>query len=413
MACSILFFVLLTNIILKRILMSKVYYVDSFNIKGAHEQFNSSLILMCRKLFVEVKCFTSKSSYQNHVKLTKNRDVLTMEYRNLYVVAGDKKISWLIRYIISAVQNIRFLFIVPKDAILIFPFNNLFSLSILNFFNRFLRKKVVIFCHGEMEGLLGANMKSGTLAKMLYRLLNNFLLNPNVKIADDLYFVVLGDKIKENITKLIAKDKSSNFISIDHPYLFDFPKEKIIEAKKLNFGIVGVLNESKGANIFLEFVDLLSSSVRDKIIISAIGKIDIATEKLVNRDIFFLPQNGTIISRKIFDLQINELDFILFFYHHDSYKITASGAIMDALNMQKPILALRNDYFDYLFEKFGHFGYLFDSINQMTDVLEKIVSGEMNTKFNFMQIKNNFSPESIAIQMENEFEKIRFINRLK
>jgi glycosyltransferase involved in cell wall biosynthesis len=72
---------------------------------------------------------------------------------------------------------------------------------------------------------------------------------------------------------------------------------------------------------------------------------------------------------------------------------------------------LRNDYFEYLFEKFGDFGYLFDTIDEMADAVEKIVSGQMKGEFNFEQIKNNFSPESISRQMKNEFGKIKFINR--
>jgi hypothetical protein len=391
--------------------MSKVYYVDSFNIKGAHEQFNSSLMIMCKILFGEVKCWTSKSSYENYLKLTKKCDIKGIQHRNLYVIAGNNKVSWVIRYLFSAIQNVRFLFLVPKDVILIFPSNNIFSLRILNFFNGFLRKKIIIFCHGEMEGLLGGTKHSGFLAKILYGLLNNFFLNPNIKIVSNVYFAVFGDRIKENIGNMITKDKFSNFISIDHPYLFDSSKKELKKNNKLNLGIVGVLNENKGADAFLDFVDLLNPLFRDAITISAIGKIDIDIEKLEKRGVLFLPQNGTIISREIFDLKINELNFILFFYSHDSYKITASGAIMDALNMEKPIVALRNDYFEYLFEKFGDFGYLFDTIDEMADAVEKIVSGQMKGEFNFEQIKNNFSPESISRQMKNEFGKIKFINR--
>ncbi|KAF2513537.1 glycosyltransferase family protein [Flavobacterium foetidum] len=392
--------------------MSKVYYIDSFSTEGMHEQFNSSLIVICNLLFDNVECCTSKSSWKNSLKLIKNRNLQNVEYRKLFVVAGSNKINWIIRYLTSALQNIRFLLLVPKDAVLIFPFNNIFSLRILNFLNRFFKKKVVIFCHGEMEGLLGANEHSGFLARALYNMLNNFFTNQKVKIADNVYFVVFGDKIESNIKSIINEDKIENFISIDHPYLFDgkFKQlNKTDKLNKLNLGTVGVLNRAKGVDSLLHFVDLLSPLVRDFVNVSAVGKIEIDIEELKKRNILYLLQNGAIISRETYDAKINELDFILFFYSQDSYKITASGAIMDAIKMEKPIIALKNDYFEYLFNKFGAFGYLFDTIDEMVNTVEKIASGKIKDNFNFEQIKNNFSPESISRQTLKEFEKIKFI----
>lgn len=388
--------------------MSKAYYVDSFNIKSAHEQFNSSLSIICEILFEDVKFWTSKSSYDSFLKLT-NYKIRDIEHSSLYVMSGEGKVSWIIRYLLSSIQNLRFLFLVPKDTILVFPFNNIFSLRILNFFNRFLKKRIVVFCHGEMEGLLGSTIHTGSFAKVLYKIQNNFFLNPKVKIDDKLFFAVFGDKIAENIGKLVTKDKLENFITIDHPYLFNGLRTRQNNSKKLNLGIVGVLNESKGANLFLSFTDSLKTRVKKNVNISAIGKVEIDIQKLISRDILFLEQDGNVISREIFDLKINELDFILFFYNLESYKITASGAIMDALNMEKPIIALKNDYFMYLFEKFGEFGYLFDNVNEMADVVEKISTGEIKNDFNFKEIKKNFSPESIAMQMKKELIRIKFI----
>lgn len=389
--------------------MSKVYYVDSFSIEGTHEQFNTSLIIICDLLFAEVSTWASESSLSNSIKLINDRNLNNVYYKNLHVGKGSKKLGWIIRYLFSALQNIRFLIRVPKDTILIFPSNNILSLRILNFFNGFLNKRVVIFCHGEMEGLLGATEHSGIFAKILYKLLNNFFLNPKIKINDKLHFVVFGNKIKKNIGDIIGDEKSSHFLSIDHPYLFGHNEKEPVKVNKLNLGSVGVLNKAKGADVLLDFVDLLNSSVRKKINISSIGKIDIPIEEMRKRDIIFLPQNRTIIDREIYDSKIKELDFILFFYPVNSYKITASGAIMDSLNMEKPILALRNDYFEYLFEKFGNFGYLFDDVYQMVDTVEQIVLGNIKEKFNFKEIKNNFSPESISKQMLSEFDKIGFI----
>lgn len=63
------------------------------------------------------------------------------------------------------------------------------------------------------------------------------------------------------------------------------------------------------------------------------------------------------------------LDYILLLYPADTYRLIASGAVLDCIRFRKPVLALATEYFRYLFDKFGRFGYLADSVDELTELL--------------------------------------------
>ena len=376
-----------------------------------HEQFNSSLIKILFLLFDDVTYFMGKSAYDNSLKLIDNNAFLKNKYKSVFVYKGFEGVGWVLRYLISAFQNIKFLIIAPKDCVLIFPHNNILALPILNLLNKHFNKSILIFCHGEMEGLIESKFSNGLVAKFLNWQLKRFFVDKNNTISESIYFSVFGNKIKNNLELLINENKYSNFISVDHPYLFDEVSRSCLKNGRLLFGSVGVFNKDKGANLFLELIDQLPSNILNSVNFTVIGKIiDIHLVELKKRKIKYLSQENYLITREVYDKNIEELDYILFFYDYKNYKITASGAIMDALNKEKPIIALKNDYFEYLFYTYGEFGFLYNSIEDMAIGISKLVSGELSVQFNFNEIKNNFKPESIALQLKKELLNTNLIN---
>ena len=105
------------------------------------------------------------------------------------------------------------------------------------------------------------------------------------------------------------------------------------------------------------------------------------------------------VSREELEKRIEELDIILFLYPCNSYKLMASGAILDALSMQKPIIALKNDYFEYIFKKYSAFGYLFDSIDEIIEVLnrkEKLYKS-IQEKLSVDRVSERFKRELVSM----------------
>jgi len=395
---------------MKKISSTKVLYIDTFSQNSAHEMFNASLILMCSMIFERMDCRISSSSYSNFLKITKGVVPENVKHEKLFVIEGESRFRLTMRYLVSTIQNIRYLAFSSKGAVIIFPFNNLFSLRIINFLNKFYRRKILIFCHSEMEGIVSSKKKGGGLHRILTKLAQNFFLNSNIDVSEGLYFSVLGDVLKNNIKTTLDDKKAIKFISMDHPYLFES-----IELKKencnLNIATVGSISKVKGLLNFVEFAKKIKPQVREHLKISIIGSTHEDTKLLNESGIEFSSGTNKFLSREKMGKSLSELDYILFFYPEDSYRITASGAIMDAIYYEKPILALRNEYFEYLFCKFGKFGYLFSNIDEMVDRVEELYSNRLVTNFNFKDLKLKFSPESISKEFFKELNNIGFLKK--
>lgn len=395
----------------KKVVATKALYIDTLNEGSHHEMFNSSLIMMCSIVFDVVECKLDKSVYKAISNIVNNDFPQNTYFKYITVIKGNSRFRSILRYLFSALQNVRYLVLAPNDVVLVYSSNNLLGIRFLNFFNKIYKKKILIFCHGDMEGLVTSPKKGGYLHRLLTWLSHDFFLNPNVKIADNIHFSVMGDVLKNNISELVSNDKVLKFIRIDHPYIFKKIeiKEPIKEDDLLSIGTVGVLSKNKGMDSFIEFVSKSNVLQKGKIKTSIIGKIDGDSSLIANLGIA-TSFNNQIISRNILEESINKLDFILFFYPKESYKITASGAIMDAISARKPILALKNDYFEYIFDKYGEFGYLFDEIDQMINKLNELISNRQIVDFDFEKIQLSFTPEALSLQLQDELVRIGYLN---
>ncbi|RYF26874.1 MAG: hypothetical protein EOO42_00175, partial [Flavobacteriales bacterium] len=129
------------------------FFIDTYSEKSSHEMFNASLMLMCAIVFDQVDCRMGQSAYENYLKIIKRPSPENIVRKRTFVVAGNSRLSLVLRYLVSAMQNIKYLLLSPKEAVLIFPFNNLFSLAFLNTINKIYKRKILIFCHSEMEGI--------------------------------------------------------------------------------------------------------------------------------------------------------------------------------------------------------------------------------------------------------------------
>lgn len=395
---------------INKISANKAIYIDTYSTESYHEMFNSSLILMCSLVFDKVDCRMSKSSFVVFDKLVNGETPNNVNFKKVIVVKGKGRFSLLFRYLFSAFQNLRYLIMAPKNSVLIFPYNNLFGLRLMNFFNKMCKKKVLIFCHGEMEGIVTELKTGGFLHRTLIWLSHNFFLNSRIKISKDIHFSIMGEMIKKNLSELISKDKISKFICVDHPYIFNetiSKNEKSIDL--FCIGTVGVLNDAKGMSSFVEFVSKIDPAYRKKLHVSVTGRIEGDISLLKNLGIDVIEQKKTI-SRNEYNKRIENLDLLLFFYPNDSYQITASGAIMDAVYQRKSLLALNNDYFKYVFGKFGKFGCIVDNNDEMLDKLYNLIDKKEKVLFDFKDIQGKFTPQTISVQFSNELQSIGYLN---
>lgn len=388
---------------------SSAYYIDTFAQGSTHEMVNSSLMIMCANVFEKVTCKVSKSSIQAFNNVIDSDAPVNLNFDQIWVIRGESRASLVFRYVLSAFQNIRYLFTSPKESVIIFPFNNLFSLRAINFLNRLLKRRIIIFCHSEMEGITAELQGVGVLHKILAHLARNFFINPKVQLSDGIYFSVMGDILRQNLSNSISSTKMERFINVDHPYIFKNastqPKSK---EDLLSIGTVGTLNKLKGLDTLRSLVKRFPPALRKEIRVSVTGRVSGDISGLQSLGIETVPENSAL-SRAEFDRRVQGLDYILFFYPKNSYKITASGAIYDAILHGRPILALKNDYFNYIFQKFGSFGFLLDNETEMSDKLKEIIDEREVLKVDFISLRKKFTPDTLSAQLSNELIRIGYI----
>ena len=388
----------------------QIKYIDTLCTDGNHLLFNASLLAILQNNFNKIILYGEKCNANDEISILKENQVNTnnIDVKNIWLPIARTRISNFLLYLCSFFYNLWFIMIAKKTDILVFNYNNMLAVRTMNVFNKIFHRKILIFCHGEMEYLIADYSFFGPFNRLLFKLGRSFFLNKKIHIEKNIKFVVLGDSILKNIKKTAPSNISNSFITVDHSYFFkNNINNKDTFSDSLKIGTVGLFYKKKGADEFCYLVSLVNNN---KIKFSITGKIFYDLDKLKELNIN-LPNNlgKGFVPRDELEARVKKLDFILFLYPTDSYRLMASGAILDALRLQKPIIALKNDYFDYIFKKFGEFGFLFESVEKIADFLNHNNLKSTQNSFDYQSIQNRLSISTISEELNESLKKIKFI----
>ena len=122
-----------------------------------------------------------------------------------------------------------------------------------------------------------------------------------------------------------------SFFAVDHPGFFDEKPASPSPHDTLQIGTVGQLTPAKGLDRILRL------SRRIPVPLTVVGRTygfhDHARWPGVR---FVAGTENRFIPRERFEQETAALDYVLFAYDPGSYRLTASGAILDALNLGRP-----------------------------------------------------------------------------
>lgn len=359
---------------------------------------NAMLKMLCRAFPDEVVCYASKSAMP-HLETSG-----CVKKKKIYVNAGNGKLAVLLRYIVSTVHNVMILLASGKSDLLFYNYNNVFSLWLIDFVNRFKKTKVVICCHGELEFVSLDTDGFPLYKRVMSALVRHYFNKGNLSPARGVNFIVLSDIALENLQPYVSKELIGRFDAIDHPVM---PVESFRSLcpggndgeRCVNIGTVGILNEHKGSGQYLRLIRRVNKERKD-IRFHAIGHIQCDPSPFIESGVSLPAKVDEPLPYESFLREVDTLDFILYFYSSDKYRLTASGALLDAIRFRKPVIALRNDYFEYFFNKFGELGYLVDSVEEMAELI--IRSENLNKEFKFDEIEKKLSVE----RLQDRFDEI-------
>ena len=385
----------------------KVKYIDTVCTNTQHIIFNASLLAMLGNFYSNITFYGEKNNMnevldvlaQNHTNSS------SLRTKKLPLPIASSGIRSFFVFIFSFFYNLYFITFADKKTLLVFNYNNLMAVRSMNLINKLFNRNILIFCHGEMEFLISNIKQYGPLNSLLWRFAHHFFLNKNIQVHPKIRFVVMGDAILRHMKETVPDNIGKAFISVDHSYFFNDSLPYTPVNNQLKVGTVGVFSKIKGGDDFCKLYYLVDKS---KVEFSITGRI-FYDMNIINRMNINLPKNkgANAIDREELEKRIQELNIILFFYPKNSYKLIASGAIMDAISMKKPIIAIRNSYFSYIFEKFGSFGFLVDSVEEMAKTIETLKKEDLVFDFDTIQKKMNIS--SISEQLKEQLIKMNLL----
>jgi len=381
----------------------KIYYIDTNSYGNVHEMFNAASLKSFSLVSSQIKYYAHLSSKKCVCKIL-GEPLNNLSYYSVPFPMESSKVIYVLKLILTTFYNLLFVIFANRNAILVYNNNNLLSLKPINFINRIFKKKIIVICHGELECLLDEN-NDGFTKKMLA----SYFLNKKIHISNNVFYLVLGDSILKYIREIVDDEKQKHFVSVDLPCIFNdtYVHNEFKNDEKIQIGTIGVMAYEKGLEDLL-FLDRMFKS--SSINLSITGQIYNGLEMVAHSNIDYPNKRGEFLSRDKLNQRLSRLDYVLFLYSSQSYKLTASGALQEAINWDKPIISYKNQYFSYLFNKYGAFGYLVENKEEMVSLFSKIENGDLSDTFDLRVIKKALSPESIAQEIMKVFDYIDVIN---
>ncbi|AZB10284.1 glycosyltransferase family 1 protein [Chryseobacterium sp. G0162] len=376
-----------------------IVFIDTNSIGNFHEIFNTAFFKILEKNYDSITYISSDSCIEAITKILNDKalsyDQSKIHFKKIKVLKGSQSYHIFLRKLLASFLLFFLLIKNRKEKIILANLNE-FSTLYLNSLVNIFDIKLGIITHGELEYMIQDVPKNKPI--FLYKsLLKHFFKN---KISENIQILTLGKSIEDNL-KQIFPVNSKIIKSIEHPYFFD--SNAVSESSDSNIirmGIVGTVGENKGMSDFIKLSQHLESSIHQGVIeFHVIGKHNYNIENYPL--LRFLAKPNTSIPTKEYNDAIQKLDFILFFYNENQYRLTASGAIFDAINHNKPIIALKNSYFNHVFS-YGKVGYLCENIEEMKDIIKDVVDKKnvnFDLRIEFEKIKNIFDWKHIVLPL--------------
>jgi len=274
------------------------------------------------------------------------------------------------------------------------------SLMLFNLLKKFYPSRVVLMLlHGEVEYTLFAHSKAQKLIGTMYKV--SFKLTPR-----RLNYIFLT-KAAERIIANAGFKAGANPVFIELPTMVtDKAMAKADDGLRLPIKIGHIGSAGKRKNV--DQLYMLADKVKDVISInqvqlSVVGVLEASIKPYLTPLVVNVvnDQINQPIDRDIYDQEVSQLDYAIFFYGLNDFLLRSSAAFFDAVLYEKPIIAFRSRFFTALFETHGAMGYLCDNLDAMQVLIHKLVSESVETSGQLSIFKNNIKAYKSTLHTNN------------
>jgi hypothetical protein len=280
-----------------------------------------------------------------------------------------------------------------------------FTAVVLSFFSKVFSQKIIIGLHGDI-GVL--SIKRNKLTTVIFRsVIKLFFRTRGLKTIILFY----GKPVQNKLFEMFPTFEKRSVISIDHPYNYTELSNELINQEYLTIANIGTGLMNKNSHLLYKIAELQSINILNrKVKFKQIGNVSKEVLSYSNEHVEIL-NNNEFIPFEIFEKNIIEGDYFIYFFKENSlYDLCPSGTFFDAIKYNKPIISLRNPFFEYYFEKLGNIGYLCNSIEEMNDLINQLLI-ERNTvyieqKIALAEAKKIMSIDTIQKSFVKQYLKI-------
>lgn len=329
-----------------------------------HSQFNAAYL---SKLKGEIVFFSNKKHW-NYVSEKVNKKI-NWEEETIRTKSTLSNLIWVFK-------NRKKL---KKDGEIIFLSSDIFIYYRCLFLRLLGYKYIKYVTHADLQNI---SKKKNIKDYFLFYRRHFFLM----KLMDlvNIEVVLLSSSIKSNLSKYI---KLNNIETIEHPYLYDKEyKENKYSQNRIKIGFIGLPTEEKG--FFWLYKQLSSGNRPDNIEFYLIGDMK-AVE--YTKDQFLLCFNkNSIINDIDIKNELSKVDYVIFPFPDDNYKLRASGTVFDAINARKPILTTNNSFITEVISSEKTMGIVFDQTIGLEDLYKKISKVTQEEYFQYVKNINDY-----------------------
>lgn len=392
----------------------------------AHEQFNAAFLYGYSLAYPNDKIFFFAE--KEHIKCVKsvlttaNLLLIKIEYKEINIPESKSLSKMYVMFSYYKLINELFDFVLKNNSskmvfLSIYSFN-LIPLKYLLKYRYRQNVKIHIAMHGTLEFIKRKNsfdffekIKRDIMRMFYIKINNKKHIRKNIYLYEKIFKKALLLFSNENITYFVFREDSLKkiekylpdnvkyFKSIDLPYINKaINNKKEISENKTIFATVGQGNLSA----VQELVSKLNIKKDLNYEVHIIGGNDQTKSNF--QQIKIIGVSGKI-SRKEIDQEMINVKYLLFFYDEDTYELTTSGAFFDAIAYSKPMIFLKNQCFDYYYNKYKY-GYRCNDLNEFNLVIQKILSCENNKDLD--KINSDIKQMKKDISIDNNYNKLLF-----
>jgi hypothetical protein len=354
-----------------------VYIVDKLVIGHNHVMFNAAMTAIIAGIFKDREnIFIAEKLHSDLVKEI-NRTVVNLSYRSfdeapLPESKFKKIVPWIRKKAGDFLFIKRFYSILNKrePTVVFFTCLSASSLVYASYKSRQKNVSAIFVLHGEVEFMFKKDIRLADRIKgMLYRAtLRN--INKSAKC------IVLAEMIK---TKLCERGliEASKVIAIEHPIIQKDISYTSLGAGPVVFGHIGIAMEKKNSAIFFTLASFFEKEIqKGNTAFQLLGKAEPALIAHFSKNVQVMSENNNSIAQKDYQRLIEGIGYAVFTFDNRNYVFRVSGSLMDAIFYRKPVIALRQDYMNYLFETGGNIGFLCNDIEEMEDIISRLIRKE-------------------------------------